>query len=698
MTTEEKALIRSLKSSNIQTKQIVSVLAYLRGGSDQLPYNKNKVSNYGTSINRELSSTDMAEVQSFFSKKKAEDPRFYSSFELDSKNRVQSVFWADAKARSYYETCGDCISFDTTFLTNKYNLPFAPIVGVSPHGNTYLFACALIGNERADSFKWVFSEFLSAMGGKHPQTIITDQDGAMQKAIEKIFPKTIHRSCLFHVKSKVEDKLFRCFQANEGLYEEFQDIIDNCLTEEEFELLWRQMIEKYKLENIKYFQDLWTSRKKYVPVYFKTNFFPFLHTTARSEGTNSLFKRGVGATYSMTSFLREYQRIMDSIHAREDESEHKSRHKIVSQKKFITKYYIEMQAHDLYNIYIFRKFQKIPNDVTRLQVKEEHPGELYLVWQASNYPIKEHRQRTYVVQVQMTTEEYNCICCKFEKDGLLCSHILKVMLHQNVDKIPEKYIIERWRKNEKRTIPCLHTEKVADNDTLRYNVLTRRLVDTASKGSKSKKKYEYLLKEIDRVESEMEKIEDQSEEGLNSQTPLRTVVNLATASNEDNASTTIHLLDPLVSKTKGRPRHMTIREAIKTNRFYKCSHCGDKNHTLKNCHNKHLEFDLPKTKKPRKSKKIVPGEFNDTNNIKEEENIHNYKKNRNMTLLLSLFTGNQDASNASMVPAPAKKPAKRRKASSSVTPSNATSVLLENNNSKENTIPTQGHTETVERC
>jgi hypothetical protein len=438
------------------------------------------------------------------------------------------------------------------------------------------------------------------MGGKHPQTIITDQDGAMQLAIEKIFPNTIYRSCLFHVKSKVEDKLFRCFQANEGLYEEFQDIIDHSLTVEEFEILWRQMIDKYKLGRIKYFQDLWSSRKKYVPVYFKTNFFPFLQTTARSEETNSLFKRGVGATYSMTSFLREYQRIMDSIHSREDECEHKSRHKIVSQKKFITKYYIEMQAHDLYNIYIFRKFQKILNDVTRLQVKEEHEGKLYLVWQAKNYPIKEHRQRIYVVQVEMTKEEYNCICCKFKKDGLLCSHILKVMLHQKIEKILENYIIDRWRKNEKRVLPCPQAEKEVDNDTLRYNVLSRRLVHTASKGSKNKRKYEYLLKEIDRVETEMERMDDESEEVLQNETmPLRIVVNIATETNKDNASTNLQLLDPAVSKTKGRPRHMTIREAIKQKKFYKCSHCGETNHTLKNCPNKHLVFNLPKTKKPR---------------------------------------------------------------------------------------------------
>jgi hypothetical protein len=71
MTKEEKSMIRSLKNNNIETRQIVSVLAYLRGGSDQLPYNKKKVSNYSTSINSKLSFTDMAEVQSFFQKEES---------------------------------------------------------------------------------------------------------------------------------------------------------------------------------------------------------------------------------------------------------------------------------------------------------------------------------------------------------------------------------------------------------------------------------------------------------------------------------------------------------------------------------------------------------------------------------------------------------------------------------------------------
>ena len=89
---------------------------------------------------------------------------------------------------------------------------------------------------------------------------------------------------------------------------------------------------------------------------FFAKFFPFIQTTARSEGTNALLKKGVGAKFSMTSFLREYQRILDTIHAAEDECDHNVAHKTVPHTKFLTNYYIERQAHDLYNLAIFRKF------------------------------------------------------------------------------------------------------------------------------------------------------------------------------------------------------------------------------------------------------------------------------------------------------------------------------------------------------
>jgi macrodomain Ter protein organizer (MatP/YcbG family) len=134
------------------------------------------------------------------------------------------------------------------------------------------------------------------------------------------------------------------------------------------------------------------------------------------------------------------------------------------------------------------------------------------VFQAKNYLIKEHRQRDYLVQVNEQTEEYSCICCKFQKDGLLCSYILKIMLHLQVEKIPDKYIIERWRKREKKlfnnTVPAPNEDSIV----LRFNVLSRLLGHTASNGSKNKRKYQYLLQEIPRIEAEMARMDTETEQ------------------------------------------------------------------------------------------------------------------------------------------------------------------------------------------
>ena len=203
----------------------------------------------------------------------------------------------------YYADYGDYVSFDTTYMTNKYNLPFAPFVGVTGHGHTCLFACAFIYDEAIETFKWVFEAFIEGMGGKHPVTIIIDQDTVMKAAIEQVFLDMKHRNCLFHIK-KCYNKNLKCFVSNEGLLEEFEDIIGNCLTIEEFENLWTKMVADYKLESNKYFNKMREMTERFVPVYFKNDFFPFLHSTGRSEGTNARIKDNVGPTYNITSFLK----------------------------------------------------------------------------------------------------------------------------------------------------------------------------------------------------------------------------------------------------------------------------------------------------------------------------------------------------------------------------------------------------------
>ena len=59
-------------------------------------------------------------------------------------------------------------------------------------------------------------------------------------------------------------------------------------------------------------------------------------------------------------------------------------------------------------------------------------------------PVPHYGYRNYLVIANHETGIYSCNCCKFERDGVLCCHILKVMIQNGVRQIPDEYILKRW--------------------------------------------------------------------------------------------------------------------------------------------------------------------------------------------------------------------------------------------------------------
>jgi zinc finger SWIM domain-containing protein 3 len=64
------------------------------------------------------------------------------------------MFWANVRSRVSYEYFGYVITFDTTYLTNRYNMPFAPFIGVNHHGQSIFFGIGLLSNEDKDTLIW----------------------------------------------------------------------------------------------------------------------------------------------------------------------------------------------------------------------------------------------------------------------------------------------------------------------------------------------------------------------------------------------------------------------------------------------------------------------------------------------------------------------------------------------------------------
>ncbi|KAI5403674.1 hypothetical protein KIW84_051006 [Lathyrus oleraceus] len=111
-------------------------------GHGNIPFFEIYVRNY---INKECRAIgkegDGKALISYFCKMREQNTDFFYDIDLNDNFHVRNVFWADARSRAAYEYFGDVVTFDTTYLTNKYDMPFVAFVGVNHHGQSTLLGC-----------------------------------------------------------------------------------------------------------------------------------------------------------------------------------------------------------------------------------------------------------------------------------------------------------------------------------------------------------------------------------------------------------------------------------------------------------------------------------------------------------------------------------------------------------------------------
>ncbi|XP_073363262.1 protein FAR1-RELATED SEQUENCE 3-like [Aegilops tauschii subsp. strangulata] len=178
---------------------------------------------------------DVLKTVNFFREMQAINREFFCDMQLDESDRVKNIFWANASCRGAYQDFGDCVMFDTTYKTNKYHMPLGVFVGTNNHLHTTFFGFALIRDEDADSFRWLFKTFLRCMRGKDPTCILTDQCPAMALAIPDAFKNTLNKLCRWHIMRKYREHLAYLYNLHEDFKDEFTSILNWPLMPTEFE-------------------------------------------------------------------------------------------------------------------------------------------------------------------------------------------------------------------------------------------------------------------------------------------------------------------------------------------------------------------------------------------------------------------------------------------------------------------------------
>ncbi|KAK1685552.1 hypothetical protein QYE76_046400 [Lolium multiflorum] len=435
---DEREFLKCLHDCNLETGRMMTVMSSFYGEECFVPYDPKAITNLRTSLRKEEKEWDIAETVAYFAELKHKDPGFYSRISFDEEHRVENIFWVDSAARkAYTEAYHDCVSFDTTFLTNQFNMPFAPFIGINRHGQSFMLGCGFLRDEKEESFTWLFTQFLDAMHGLQPTNIITDQDQAMRNAIREVFFDTVHRNCRWHVMKKANEKLGPFLGRHPGLAEDFNECINESMSEDEFEARWEEMIAKWELAEHETFLWLKKYAKFWVPCYYRHRFFPFLQSTQRSEGFNAVLKRYINPHNSIKHFVKQYEKLQQRILGKEGHNDFRTDE---LEPDPWSPFPIEKQALAVYTRPIYHRFRKEFALIGCYNVQPQGNNLYQLV--PNNEKCYLYGGRYYMVNAN--GGQFNCECCKFERDGLLCCHVLKVFTHIGVDAIPEQYILRRW--------------------------------------------------------------------------------------------------------------------------------------------------------------------------------------------------------------------------------------------------------------
>lgn len=393
----------------------------------------------------EMKVSDTGGIFEYLQQKQLNDPSFFYAVQVDEDASITNILWVDGRMKFDYVHFGDVICFDTTHKKNKEGRPFALFVGVNHHKQTVIFGAALLYDETASTFVWLFDTFAKAMRGKLPITILTDQDAAMAKALASQWPETYHRLCIWHIYQNAATHLGSVFESFPSFLKDFSSCVYDYDEEVEFLDAWSKMLEKYELQENGWLIRLFKIKEKWALVYGRQSFCADMTTTQRSESMHASLKRYVSYKHDLLRFFQHFDRLVEDRRYKELKADLRTKHTIPvnSIPVQILKHAASVYTHEVFELFK-KEFSKACDSKIDLCSKIGETFE-YMVT-----PFGKHYQ--HKVRYDSFQENISCSCKKFEFAGILCSHALKVLSFSNILRIPELYIKRRWTKEANKNL------------------------------------------------------------------------------------------------------------------------------------------------------------------------------------------------------------------------------------------------------
>ncbi|XP_021775574.1 protein FAR1-RELATED SEQUENCE 5-like [Chenopodium quinoa] len=406
-------------------------------------------------------------------------------------------------------------------------------------------------------------------------------------AIEKVFTKTKHRMCMWHIMRKVPDKVGTNFCKEIDFLKKLSAVVwDREIDPHVFVDGWNSVMEEFNLVDHEWFAYMFKIKHLWIPAYFKDLFMGgLLRSTSRSEGENSFFCNFTNPHVTCVEFFVRYETVLDAQRHEQDELYKLNK----LEPQLVTNLHLEKHAADIYTRAIFYDFQEECQGAC-FSCGVESCSSLYGDGMEFSVIVDHEKRKNFDVNFDLATYESSCTCRMFESQGVLCKHILFVMKGKRVREIPDAYILNRWRKDVLKKASVIDDASKYDKKKQLVSDVWSKIFSCVSLTDQSEDDLSEIIKTLSSFEEHM--ISKNNPENAPSLKEVKDAdIQVLVGSNEVD----VNVLPPNQCLNKGSARsskRLKSTKEIATEEKYKkgrtCRACGQSgvSHDSRKCPNK----------------------------------------------------------------------------------------------------------------
>ncbi|CAL9029931.1 unnamed protein product, partial [Prunus brigantina] len=213
---------------------------------------------------------------------------------------------------------------------------------------------------------------------------------------------------------------------------------------DEFDAKWNSVVTKAGLTDHPWLSSMFDLRESWIPAYARQFFAAGMSSSQRAEGSHGFFKQYISRRNSLMDFIIRFERALSHQRQKELVADHVDAFEAA---QCILPMPMNKQMATLYTRTMFQKFEQelIQSTACFLELKTEDASKV--VFNVSER--KNWETRVAEVVYVKDSDHASCSCKRFEFVGIICKHILALFRRDQIEYMPDKYILKRWKKTAK---------------------------------------------------------------------------------------------------------------------------------------------------------------------------------------------------------------------------------------------------------